>query len=370
MPPSVANQPGKSPETAPQTPKLQLSPEEQARLNLEAQQKIEIARAAHEQAEAKAKAVEASGAKRADVIAAPLATPSTPATTPAATPTPAPDKPFRDKIKDFFGDAFGKFKDFFDSLSTKFSSFFDKLFKKKEALAATPSPSNTPAPAPGSSPASPSVPETAKATSSLEKGKNSWKPVIESEAKRLGIEPAFAYAIIQVEAGKNGLNASGKPIIRFEAHVFNNQLAKHGHREKHGSWGASTLVGRKVDGVSCEGGQGAENACLQKALEIDKEAAYSSVSMGLGQIMGFNSNLVGYSNAENMYNSFSSGGGGEEEQLKAMFKLIERSPHILQAARNKDFGAFTRGYNGATAGTPHYNQYVANLQAAYRSNIG
>jgi hypothetical protein len=160
MPPSVANQPGKSPETAPQTPKLQLSPEEQARLNLEAQQKIEIARAAHEQAEAKAKAVEASGAKRADVIAAPLATPSTPATTPAATPTPAPDKPFSDKIKDFFGDAFGKFKDFFDSLSTKFSSFFDKLFKKKEALAATPSPSNTPAPAPGSSPASPPAPET------------------------------------------------------------------------------------------------------------------------------------------------------------------------------------------------------------------
>jgi len=177
-------------------------------------------------------------------------------------------------------------------------------------------------------------------------------------------------SIVNVEAGLQGLQEGGRPTIRFEAHVFNAQLKKHGIQEAHGKWGASTLVGRNVDGVSCEGGQGAEQACFAKALSINKEAAYESISMGLGQIMGFNSSLVGFSSAEDMYNHFSAGGGGEPEQIRAMFKLIERVPAQLKAARNKDFGAFAQAYNGAKVGTAKNEQYTAALRKSYLINGG
>jgi|GEM_PF-974943 len=234
MSPSVSPQPGKSPETASQEPKLQLSPEEQARLNLEAQQKIEIARAAHEQAEAKAKAVDTSGTARAEVLVTPTATPTaTPASqpsTPAAAPASSPEKSIGDKIKDFFGDSFIKFTLFFDSLSTKFSSFFDKLFKKKEpspsasaAPSTAPAPTPTPAPAPGVNapqPAPPSAPGRIEAghryASLPERPANAdetwglqgppllnnpkFKARAEEIAGKIGVSLEALYAIIKLES--------------------------------------------------------------------------------------------------------------------------------------------------------------------------
>jgi len=292
--------------------------------------------------------VDAASAKKVETT-----TTGSPSTAPTGNPTPtpptapAPEKSFGDKIKDFF-------KDFFASIS----GFFSKLFGKKPetpTVAPAPSPTGTPSVTP-----SPRV-ETG--------GRENWRAVINSEAQRLGIEPAFAMAIITVEAGKVGLTSDGKPVIRFEPHVFNKQLASRGI-EKHGGWGSSTLTGRNVDGVSCEGGQANEHACFQKALQINKDAAYNSMSMGLGQIMGFNAGTAGYPSAENMFQSFSAGGGGEVEQIKAMFRLIEKTPAQLSACRRKDFGAFTRAYNGSSPGSDLYARYVSGMQNAYAKNGG
>jgi len=269
----------------------------------------------------------------------------------AAAPAAVPEKSFGEGIKEFFANLIQKIKDFFAN--------FGKSAEEKKAIEDAKA---NPVVAPNASPQSVTPVETGN--------KGSWKEVANSEAQRLGIDPAFAMAIVTVEAGKKGLNSDGTPTTRFEAHVFNAQLAKQGINEQHGKWGSSKLSGRNVDGVSCEGGQANENACLQKAISINKEAAYNSISMGLGQVMGFNSAAAGYSSAENMYKMFSASGGGENEQIKGMFKIIENSPAHLSAARRKDFSAFTKLYNGPAVGTDKHSQYMAALQNAYRSNGG
>lgn len=285
-----------------------------------------------------------------------IETASPKSTAPAAAtetaPSPTPAKGFGDKLKDFF-----------TSFSEKIKLFFAKIFNKKapeETLAST-----TPTPTNSASPAQNGSQEKAPDGS-----KESWRAAVHSEAKRLGIEPAFAMAIVVVEAGKKGLDKNGMPLIRFEAHIFNQQLANRGVKEKHGGWGNSTLSGRNVDGVSCEGGQANEQACFQKAISINKDAAYNSISMGLGQIMGFNAASTGYSSAENMYNSFSASGGGEPEQIKGMFKFLENNKVHLNAARNNDFSTFARVYNGAKLGSAKHAQYTSALQNAYRSSGG
>lgn len=352
----VTDQLGKSPETISSTPEAQLSVDEKARQELQGKQKAEVQQVTVENIKSKSEVIEQSSTNRAE-LTTPMAEKSTTisnAPSGGQAGSSAPEKSFGTKFKEFFSGAFGKIKEFFGVIGTKISEFFGKIFgKKKDAQSSMPSPSP--------SDTAPITPDK-----SVERNPGSWKAAVESEAKRLGIEPAFAFAIVTVEAGKNGLNSNGTPVIRFEPHVFNDQLAKRGVHEKHGKWGSSTLNNRNVDGVSCEGGQANEQACLQKAISINKEAAYNSISMGLGQIMGFNSASAGYPSAESMYQSFSASGGGEVEQIKGMFKLLENNKGHLNAARNKDFTTFARLYNGS--GRVAY--YSNALQNAYRANGG
>ena len=283
--------------------------------------------------------------------------PLAPATPPATTTeTPPEKKGTMDQIKEFFTKMWGPIGALLGSIGDKLKDWFSKIFNSKDAVYVPTSNS----------------PSASSTFSAIEKSNSneSWQSTISAEAKRLGIQEAFAKAIVNVEAGKSGLNPDGTLKIRFEAHVFNNQLSQRGIKEKHGAWGSSTLNGRNVDGVSCEGGQGNEHACFKKAMEINKEAALNSISMGLGQIMGFNASASGYSSAEEMFNRFSGTAGGEPEQIRAMFRLIEKSPGMLSAARSCDFNRFSAAYNGAKIGTPKNADYSSKLMAAYQSNGG
>jgi hypothetical protein len=279
------------------------------------------------------------------------------ATPPAA---PAEGQGFGEKFGDFFKKLWDGLSKLIESITAKLSGWFSGK-KAAEGTAGTPQQSQ---PAENSTPDKESQPTpTAESQSAgpAEDKTASNRELTLREAERLQIEPAFALAIMTVESGKKGLNEDGTPVIRFEPHIFNNYV-----EGGHGTWGASKLVGRKVDGVSCEGGQAAEHACLQKAISINRDAAYKAISMGQGQIMGFNAGIAGYTNAEAMFRDFSATGGGETAQIK----VIEKSPAILRAARNKDYAAFTSTYNGAKPGNPHHARYVAALERAYRNNGG
>ncbi len=246
-------------------------------------------------------------------------------------------------------------KEFFTGLMTKITDFFDSLFKGKK---------NTQESKPSETPQSP---ESSESTENL--NSSDLRSLAQIEADNLNIDVNFVLAIMTVEAGKKPFGPNGMPIMRFEPHVFNGQLRQQGISGSPGTWAdGNKLVGRKVDGVSCEGGQGGEQACLAKAISINKEAAYRSISMGIGQIMGFNYKLANFNNAEEMFQSFSQSGGGLKAQLHGMFNLIKSNNNILNAIRSKNFSAFTSAYNGSKPGSALHERYTQALQNAYASH--
>lgn len=237
-------------------------------------------------------------------------------------------------------------KEFFAVLMAKIGNFFNSLFKGKK---------NTPEHKPNETPQSPE-----------NLNSSDLRSLAQIEADNLNIDVNFVLAIMTVEAGKKPFGPNGMPIMRFEPHVFNGQLRQQGVSGSPGTWAdGNKLVGRKVDGVSCEGGQAGEQACLAKAISINKEAAYRSISMGIGQIMGFNYKLANFNNAEEMFQSFSQSGGGLKAQLHGMFNLIKASPAILNTIKSKNFSAFTKAYNGAKEGSDLHSRYTQALQNAY-----
>jgi hypothetical protein len=185
--------------------------------------------------------------------------------------------------------------------------------------------------------------------------------VVESEAKRLGIELTFAKAIMQVESGGKWFSSDNRIIIRMEPHVFNSQsntdVGSWRNKGKGKDGGEDKINDRKIAGVSCEGGSKGDYACFEKAKTINEVAAYNSISMGAGQIMGFNSKIAGYDSAQEMFTAFQSSAGN---QAKSMFRLIESNPKLLAAVQGKDFAAFARIYNGDSTG-----RYAGKLKDAY-----
>lgn len=190
--------------------------------------------------------------------------------------------------------------------------------------------------------------------------------VVAAEAQRLGIEVAFASTIMDVESGGKFFDNQYRIMIRMEPHVFNEKSGTDA-----GSWrnkgkgrgdGEDKLSDRVIGDVSCEGGQNSEYTCFEKAKALNRVAAYHAISMGAGQVMGFNSNTIGYASAEAMFNSFQSSAA---KQAEGMFRFIESHPKLLEAARQKDFDTFAEIYNGDRTG-----RYAGRLQSVYNAKVG
>jgi hypothetical protein len=98
--------------------------------------------------------------------------------------------------------------------------------------------------------------------------------------------------------------------------------------------------------IDFHGTQELEWKVFGKALELNAEAAMSSISMGLPQIMGSNHAGIGYESVKEMYDGFSA---DEKPQLVGLFDFIQgphkSSPGIL-ALQRKDLTAFAGFYNG------------------------
>ena len=78
------------------------------------------------------------------------------------------------------------------------------------------------------------------------------------------------------------------------------------------------------------------------ALSLNEDAAYLSASYGVGQVMGFNHEIVGYDTAKEMYQNFNT---SYEYQIKGMFKFIE-DKKIVKHIKSGDLSKFVARYNG------------------------
>lgn len=178
-------------------------------------------------------------------------------------------------------------------------------------------------------------------------------------ANDLNIEPAALKAVIDVEAAGEGFDKQGRPTILFEPHIFWDELGKIHYYTKR------TELAKKHKGMLSQKWDkslyrigGSSHDKLRIGADLHWEAAHKSASWGLGQIMGFNAQKIGYATLkdfiDDMYES-------EAKQLKAMGMFLKANGLISKLQRH-DWAGFARGYNGSAYAK---NQYDTKLAAAY-----
>ena len=190
------------------------------------------------------------------------------------------------------------------------------------------------------------------------------KQIISEFANAHGIEPNVLLAVLQIESGGNAFNSFGKPVARFELHVFVNYLNEsekaqfNQYFEENGWQHHLANLGNGLE--QFHGNQEKEYKVLELAKSINKEAAYKSASYGMAQLMGFNFKACGFNSAEELFNAFCL---SEAEQALAFCRFLGNK---LEPLRSKDFKTFASWYNGPG----QVDRYAALMLQAYNNLNG
>jgi hypothetical protein len=166
---------------------------------------------------------------------------------------------------------------------------------------------------------------------------------VEEVAGELGCEVAALRAVLDVESKNRGFDAKGRPTILFEPHVFYRNL--HGDEQRKAiSQGLAYPAWKKnyPKGKTLEIRQDKNYERLALAARINQEAAFRSISVGRGQVLGENYRIVGYDSAVAMFEAALE---SERVHLEQMAAFI-RSKRIDDDLRNRTWATFARVYNG------------------------
>ena len=198
---------------------------------------------------------------------------------------------------------------------------------------------------------------------------NRYGGVLTRLSGELGIDPDSAAAVLAIESGGSGMTASG-PTIRFENHIFFDRWGKantakfnahfsfdstkrwRGHKWRRSANGAWQTCHKE--------GQADEWNVFRFAAGLDENAAITSMSIGLAQIMGFHYQRIGYGSPRQMLDAFSAGEGA---QILGFFDFVDSSSgnRLTKAIQTKDWYTFAKGYNG----TGKFRDYGDKMKAAY-----
>lgn len=173
------------------------------------------------------------------------------------------------------------------------------------------------------------------------------KTEIEEAAKELVVEPCTIKAVSMIESNGKGFTSDGKPTVRFEKHVFRRELKRRG-------------LGWPVE---AQGLTGTKMSTVEKAANINEEAAFLSTSWGLFQIMGFNYIHCGYKDVETFVEDMKT---SEGKQLAAFVSFL-KNQNLAKHLRKKEWASFAYLYNGPNY---HQNDYHKKLRLAYLRCIG
>lgn len=181
---------------------------------------------------------------------------------------------------------------------------------------------------------------------------------INNFAKALEIEPAAMRAVIEVESSGGGFLPDGRPKVLFEGHIFWSLIEAKGLKPRKLCKGNEDILYPRWTKKHYKGGT-AEHDRLERAKSIHEEAALSSASWGMFQVMGFNYYVTDYRNvtdfAAAQYLS-------ELEHLKAFIGFV-KTKDLLAHLRTRDWAKFACGYNGKSY---RKNRYDERLEAAYQ----
>ena len=181
---------------------------------------------------------------------------------------------------------------------------------------------------------------------------------IAAQAKALGIEAAALRAVIEVECRGSGFNEDGTPVILFERHIMRQRLIANKR-----DIDLSLISVERPDLCSKSTGAyglySAQHGRLNAAAQYHRDSALESASWGIGQVMGYHWQALGYPSLQAFINAMYK---DEASQLDAMCRYIKVN-NLVNALKNKDWKAFARGYNGAAYAK---NSYDVKLGNAYK----
>lgn len=196
-------------------------------------------------------------------------------------------------------------------------------------------------------------------------------PATETPVENGIIEPRVAQAILKIESGGRTHSENGKPIIRFESHIFKAQLgndalwAQHFRTDAMRPWvdqvwrSHPSVTWQPIHtGKQADEWQVFEFAILLSAAQTATgDSAYKSISIGSAQIMGFNHARIGYPSAYSMFTAF------HDAQLQTIgfINFCLSDPALMDAMRRKDWREVAKRYNGAGA----VDTYSKLLEQAY-----
>lgn len=162
---------------------------------------------------------------------------------------------------------------------------------------------------------------------------------IAEAAKSINVEYAALKAVDVIESRGQGFLPNGQPKILFESKVFRGELRKR-------SIDPDQYIDRYYDVVRSNpkpyGLESQQHARLQRAAEINRNAALCSASWGRYQVMGFNWDYIGY---ESLQAFISAMYRSEADHLDACIRYCKKR-RIVTALRERDWTAFAIGYNG------------------------
>jgi len=179
---------------------------------------------------------------------------------------------------------------------------------------------------------------------------------IKELATNYGIPLAHVRAIIQVEASGFGFLPDGRPKILFERHKFFTFTAGK-YAVSHPGLCHKYMGGYATGKTSLERME-KEWDRLALAMELNREAAIQSASWGMGQVMGFHWQSLGYPSPQAFLNAMFQ---SEYHQLIAMFNFIKQSPVLIKGIQKGEWATVARLYNGKSYAI---NQYDVKLEAA------
>jgi len=181
---------------------------------------------------------------------------------------------------------------------------------------------------------------------------------IEKYAKKYGFEPAALKAVAFVESGGTffwTVDGKALPPIRPEVHKFYQFLSG----KKRDEAVRQGLAHPQMNGISIPNSWAGRYDFFERMCRIDEAAAIKATSWGIGQVMGFHYDFLGFASPQELKKYACS---GIEGQMELMCRFINKNPAINAALKNKNWAAFAKGYNG-----PAYakNKYDKKLKEAY-----
>ncbi len=192
---------------------------------------------------------------------------------------------------------------------------------------------------------------------SVKQGRDLENKEIEDIARDNKVEVEALKAVIEVEGKTTGFFPDGKPIISFEGHKFWKELEEKGiNPEELQAKNPNIIYPRWTKKYYLEGVKEYER--LEKAKNIDKEAAYKATGWGRFKVFGSFYPECGFNSVhEFVYNHYQT----EKEQLEAFVNFL-KNKKIIKIINEHNWTSLARRLNG-----PSYarNGVHTRLEKAY-----